>query len=481
MSCKYVFQFFDLFWIMLQCILVELCIFGDWGELYGKFGKEDVQFQVGCCLDCGNLYCSWKCLVYNVILQWLQLVQENCIYEVVMLCYFINLLLEVCGWVCLQDCLCEGSCMLEEFGVVIIGVVEKYIVDMVLVIGWCLDLSVVEVIGRCVVVIGVGLVGLVCVDKLVYVGVQVVVYDCYEQIGGLLQFGIFSFKLDKVVISCCCNVLEGMGVQFWLGVEIGCDISVDQLLVEYDVVFIGIGVYCYIDGGLFGQDFKGVLLVLLFLVQNSCIVGGSDVYGWFIVGWEDQIVLLDLEGKWVVVFGGGDIGMDCVCSVVCLGVVKVICVYCCDEVNMFGLVCEVVNVCEEGVCFLFNCQLLLIEVGVDDEVIGVMVVEIQFGEFDVQGCCNVVLIDGSEFLLEVDVVIIVFGFLFSMLVWLVVYGVEVGQNGCIVVGGVGWLLFQIVYLCLFVGGDVVCGVDLVVIVVVEGCDVVVSIVQFVIV
>ena len=302
-------------------------------------------------------------------------------------------------------------------------------------------------------------------------------YDRYEQIGGLLQFGIPSFKLDKAVISRRRNVLEGMGVQFRLGVEIGRDVSVDQLLAEYDAVFVGTGAYRYTDGGLLGQDLKGVLPALPFLVQNSRIVGGSDAHGRPIAGWEDQIALPDLEGKRVVVLGGGDTGMDCVRSAVRLGAAKVTCAYRRDEANMPGSAREVANAREEGVRFLFNRQPLSIEAGADDEVIGVMVVETRLDEPDAQGRRNAVPIEGSESLLEADVVIIAFGFSPSTPAWLTERGVEAGHNGRIIAGGKGRLPFQTAHPRLFAGGDAVRGADLVVTAVAEGRDAAASIAQ----
>ncbi|MEE7548272.1 FAD-dependent oxidoreductase, partial [Xanthomonas sp. Kuri4-1] len=185
--------------------------------------------------------------------------------------------------------------------------------------------------------------GLACADRLARAGIQAVVYDRYEQIGGLLQFGIPSFKLDKRVIAKRREVLEGMGVEFRLGVEIGRDLSSEQLLAEYDAVFLGTGAYRYTDGGLLGQDLKGVLPALPFLVQNSRIVGGNDPWGRPIAGWEDKIALPDLNGKRVVVLGGGDTGMDCVRSAIRLGAAKVTCAYRRDEANMPGSAREVAN------------------------------------------------------------------------------------------------------------------------------------------
>ena len=152
------------------------------------------------------------------------------------------------------------------------------------------------------------------------------------------------------------RVLEGMGVQFRLGVEIGGDVTMDTLLAEFDAVFLGLGAYRYTDGGLPGQDCNGVLPALPFLVQNGRIVTGGDPHGRPIAGWEDQIALPDLHGKRVVVLGGGDTGMDCVRCAVRLGAASVTCVYRRDEANMPGSAREVANAREEGVRFLFNRQ-----------------------------------------------------------------------------------------------------------------------------
>lgn len=477
MSRKQVFQFLDLPRTMPQRIPVELRTSGDWGELYGKFDKADAQYQAGRCLDCGNPYCSWKCPVHNAIPQWLQLVQENRIEEAAALCHSTNPLPEVCGRVCPQDRLCEGSCTLEEFGAVTIGAVEKYIVDTAFAAGWRPDLGDVRASGKRVAIVGAGPAGLSCADRLARAGVHPVVFDRYEQIGGLLQFGIPSFKLDKSVISKRREILEGMGVEFRLGVEIGGDIAAEQLLGEFDAVFLGTGAYRYTDGGLPGQDLKNVLPALPFLVQNSRIVSGNDPWGRPIAGWEDTLALPDLNGKRVVVLGGGDTGMDCVRSAVRLGAAKVTCAYRRDEANMPGSAREVANAREEGVRFLFNRQPLSIEAGADDEAIGVTVVETVLSEPDARGRRNAVPVEGSESLLEADVVIIAFGFSPDLPAWLSAQGVQASDNGRVVVGG-AQLPYQTANPKVFAGGDVVRGADLVVTAVAEGRDAAASIVQW---
>ena len=477
MSKKHVFQFLDAPREMPAKVPLADRVGGDWNELYGKFGQAEASHQAGRCLDCGNPYCEAKCPVHNYIPNWLQLVQEGRIVEAAALCHETNPLPEMCGRVCPQDRLCEGACTLnDEFGAVTIGAVEKYIVDTAFAQGWRPDLSKVVATGKKVAVIGAGPAGLACADRLVRSGVATTVFDRYEQIGGLLQFGIPSFKLDKDVIGRRREVLEGMGVQFRLGVEIGKDVSVDDLLAEFDAVFVGTGAYRYTDGGLPGQDLKGVLPALPFLVQNSRIVGGDDPQGRPIAGWEDKLALPDLHGKRVVVLGGGDTGMDCVRSAIRLGAAKVTCAYRRDEANMPGSAREVANAREEGVRFLFNRAPLAIE-GDDEQLVGVRVVETKLGEPDARGRQAAVPIEGSESLLEADIVIIAFGFSPTVPEWLAAQGVEGSPNGRIVAGGDERLPFQTTNPKLFAGGDAVRGADLVVTAVAEGRDAANSIAQ----
>uniref|UniRef100_UPI003F87849B FAD-dependent oxidoreductase n=1 Tax=Pseudoxanthomonas winnipegensis TaxID=2480810 RepID=UPI003F87849B len=266
------------------------------------------------------------------------------------------------------------------------------------------------------------------------------------------------------------EVLEGMGVEFRLGVEIGRDVTLDALLEEFDAVFLGTGAYRYTDGGLPGQDLPNVLPALPFLVQNSRIVTGSDGWGRPIAGWEDKITLPDLTGKRVVVLGGGDTGMDCVRSAIRLGAAKVTCAYRRDEANMPGSAREVANAREEGVRFLFNRQPLSIEAGADGQLVGVRVAETRLGEPDARGRRNAELIEGSESLLDADVVIIAFGFSPTLPAWLSAVGVEGQANGRIVAGGDERLPYQTTHPKLFAGGDAVRGADLVVTAVAEGRD-----------
>ncbi|HOV96466.1 MAG TPA: FAD-dependent oxidoreductase, partial [Thermomonas sp.] len=377
---------------------------------------------------------------------------------------------------CPQDRLCEGACTLnEDFGAVTIGAVEKYITDTAFAQGWRPDLSKVKPTGKRVAVIGAGPAGLACADRLARSGIQAVVFDRYEQIGGLLQFGIPSFKLDKAVIATRRKVLDGMGIEFRLGVEIGRDVHIETLLREFDAVFLGLGAYRYTDGGLPGQDLPNVLPALPFLVQNGRVVTGDAPNGKPIAGWEDTLQLPDLRGKRVVVLGGGDTGMDCVRSAVRLGAASVTCAYRRDEANMPGSAREVANAREEGVHYRFNCQPLEILADAQGQTCGVRVIETRLGAPDAQGRRAAEHIPDSESVLDAEVVIIAFGFSPRPPAWLAPLGVQAQANGRLLVGGNGRLPYQTQHERLFAGGDCVRGADLVVTAVQEGRDAAASI------
>ena len=480
MSKQQLFQFLESPREMPAKVPLSDRVAGSFDELYGRFGQAEAAHQAGRCLDCGNPYCEAKCPVHNYIPDWLQLVQEGRIHEAAALCHETTPLPEMCGRVCPQDRLCEGACTLNDgFGAVTIGAVEKYIVDTAFAQGWRPDLSKVKPTGKRVAVIGAGPAGLACADRLARSGIEATVFDRYEQIGGLMQFGIPSFKLDKSVIATRREVLEGMGVVFKLGVEIGRHLSLEHLLTGYDAVFLGLGAYRYTDGGLPGQDLAGVLPALPFLVQNGRIVTGNDPQGRPIAGWEDQLLLPDLRGKRVVVLGGGDTGMDCVRSAIRLGAASVTCAYRRDEANMPGSAREVANAREEGVHFLFNRQPLAIDSADGKAASGVRMVETRLGAPDAKGRRNAEPIAGSESVVEADIVIIAFGFSPKVPDWLAAQGVQAQPNGRLAVGGNGRLAYQTGHDKLFAGGDCVRGADLVVTAVQEGRDAAASIARMV--
>jgi glutamate synthase (NADPH/NADH) small chain len=239
-------------------------------EIYQPLNTGEAGEQAGRCLGCGNPYCEWECPVHNYIPNWLKLVKEGKLFEAAELSHKTNSLPEICGRVCPQDRLCEGSCTLNQggFGAVTIGSVEKYITDEAYKAGWRPDVSKVVWTDKKVAIIGAGPAGLGCADVLARNGVKPVVFDRYEEIGGLLTFGIPEFKLEKSVVKRRRELMEGMGVEFRLNTEVGRDITIGQLLGEYDAVFMGMGAYQYMKGGFPGENLPGVSEALPFLINN---------------------------------------------------------------------------------------------------------------------------------------------------------------------------------------------------------------------
>ncbi len=461
------FRFLDLPRQPPKAVPVAIRVLG-YGEISGDFAPPSSALgQAERCLDCGNPYCEHACPVHNYIPDWLKLVQDGRLFEAATLMHETNPLPEICGRVCPQDRLCEGACTLEQggFGAVTIGSIERSITDEAFRQGWRPDLSGVVETGRRVAVVGAGPAGLSCADRLRRAGIAVDVFDRQREIGGLLTFGIPPFKLDKAVIHTRREVLEGMGVRFHLNVEIGRDIAFEQLLADYDAVFIGTGAYTFVDGELPGRELAGVHDALPFLIANANRL------------LDDQPVppALDLNGKHVVVLGGGDTGMDCNRTAIRLGAASVTCVYRRDEASMPGSRREVGYSREEGVRFLFHRQPLEL-LGEKGKVRGVRVVTTELIDSG-DGRPRPRNVEGSETELRADVVIQAFGFRPSPPAWCAAHGIALDASGRILAGGNGRLPFQTGHPQVFAGGDNMRGADLVVRAVHDGREAAGSIAQ----
>jgi len=428
-------------------------------EIYEPFTKQQATAQADRCLDCGNPYCEWKCPVHNYIPQWLKLANEGRIIEAAELSHQTNSLPEVCGRVCPQDRLCEGSCTLnDDFGAVTIGNIEKYITDKAFEMGWKPDMSHVEWTDKKVAIIGAGPAGLAAADILARNGVKPVVFDRYPEIGGLLTFGIPSFKLEKDVMINRRRIFTEMGVEFQLNTEVGKDVEMATLIEEYDAVFLGVGTYKNMRAGLENENAPGVFDALPFLISNTYKVMELD----------GEQPFIDMKGKKVVVLGGGDTAMDCVRTSIRQSASSVVCAYRRDEANMPGSRREVKNAREEGVNFMFNLQPLGIEVDANGNACGVKVVKTALGEPDEAGRRRPEPVEGSEHVLEADAVIMAFGFQPHQMSWLEPYGVDLDQWGRIKAPVSQEFMYQTTNEKIFAGGDAVRRSDLVVTAIDEG-------------
>jgi glutamate synthase (NADPH) small chain len=426
-------------------------------EIYSQYSAEAAAQQAGRCLSCGNPFCEWKCPVHNFIPNWLALINDGKLFEAAELSHQTNSLPEMCGRICPQDRLCEGACTLNDgFGAVSIGAIEKYITDEAFKQGWKPDMSRVVRTDKRVAIVGAGPAGLGCADVLVRNGVKPVVFDRYSKIGGLLTFGIPPFKLEKDVVEKRREIMESMGVEFRLNVNVGRE-EVAELLQEFDAVFLGMGTYTYVKGGFSGEDLPGVHEALPYLISNinrelGLAAGASG--------------FIDLRDKHVVVLGGGDTGMDCNRTAIRQGAASVSCTYRRDEDNMPGSRRDYKNSKEEGVAFLFNRQ--PIEIVGTDRVQGVKLVETRLGLPDARGRRVPEVVPGTEETIEADAVIIAFGFLPNPPDWFAAQQIALHSNGRVRVSGTPQHRFQTTNPKIFAGGDMVRGSDLVVTAVFEG-------------
>jgi glutamate synthase (NADPH/NADH) small chain len=430
----------------------------EYREIYGKFDATTAAQQADRCLECGNPYCEWKCPVHNYIPNWLKLIAEGNVTEAAELSHRTNSLPEICGRVCPQDRLCEGACTLNDgFGAVTIGSIEKYISDTAFDAGWRPDMSHVEATGKTAAVIGAGPAGLGCADVLARNGVKVTVYDRYPEIGGLLTFGIPEFKLEKEVVHRRREIFEGMGIEFRLGVEVGKDVSFQEIVDQHDAVFLGMGTYTYMNAGIPGEDLPGVYPALDFLISNI-----NHCYDYE----KDPKDYLSMQGRHVVVLGGGDTAMDCNRTSIRQGAASVTCAYRRDEENMPGSRREVANAKEEGVRFMWNRQ--PVEIVGNGQVEGVKVVTTQLGEPDERGRRRPEPVPGSEEIIMADAVIIAFGFRPSPADWFSKFNIEVDERGRVKAPLQQEYKHQTSNPKVFAGGDMVRGSDLVVTAVYEG-------------
>ena len=296
----------------------------DFGEIYDPYTPARATEQSSRCEQCGIPYCQIHCPLQNNIPDWLRLAAEDRLEEAYALAQATNTFPEICGRICPQDRLCEGSCVLEQsrHGSVTIGAVEKHITDTAWEQGWVKGPAPTQERAESIGIIGAGPGGLAAADALRTAGYQVHVYDRYDRAGGLLIYGIPNFKLEKEVVERRTRLLADSGVVFHQNFEVGKKgkqhATLAELREKHDAVLIATGVYKARDLNAPGSGLGGILAAMDYLTASNRAGLGDRV-----AGLKDGS--LNAEGKNVVVIGGGDTAMDCVRTAVRQGSKSVKC------------------------------------------------------------------------------------------------------------------------------------------------------------
>lgn len=372
----------------------------DFIEIYGDYIEAKAEEQASRCSQCGVPFCQNHCPLENNIPDWLKLTAEGRTEEAYRISSATNNMPEICGRICPQDRLCEGSCVIEQsgHGTVTIGSVERYLTDTAWNEGWVEPIRPRRERAASVGIIGAGPAGLAAAEQLRLQGWQVTVYDRHDRAGGLLIYGIPNFKLEKEIVKRRTQRLEDGGIEFVLGCDVGVDISFEKLREKHQAVLIATGVYAARDLACPGAGAQGVTPALPYLIESNKRGLGDVVDG------------ETAAGKNVVVIGGGDTAMDCVRTAVRQGAKSVTCLYRRDEINMPGSVRETANAKEEGVVFEWLAAPKSIH-DVGGCVSSVRADHMRLGDKDASGREAPEPIPGKDFELKADLVIKALGFL----------------------------------------------------------------------
>ena len=371
----------------------------DFLEIYGDYIDVKAKEQASRCSQCGVPFCQNHCPLQNNIPDWLRLTAEGRIKEAYAVSAETNSMPEICGRICPQDRLCEGSCVIEQsgHGTVTIGSVERFLTDTAWQEGWVEPLAPRRERDLSVGIIGSGPAGLAAAEQMREQGWQVTVYERADRPGGLLIYGIPNFKLEKSIVERRTQRLIDGGVKFELGVDVGADISFEKLREKHQVVLISTGVYKARDLECPGADADNVRPALSFLIDSNKRGLGDKVDG------------ETAEGKNVVVIGGGDTAMDCVRTAIRQGAKSVACLYRRDETNMPGSARETQNAKEEGVDFKWLASPKSIVLN-DGDVTAVQADKMRLGLKDASGRESVEAIKGAQYDVKADLVIKALGF-----------------------------------------------------------------------
>ena len=404
------------------------------------------------CIDCKNTPCVSACPVNIRIPRFIEKVREGDFEEAYRIISETSTLPAVCGRVCPQEKQCEGKCVRGIKGEPVgIGRLERFVAD------WHNTYSselpqVAEANGHKVAIVGSGPAGLTCAGDLVKKGYAVTVFEALHEAGGVLVYGIPEFRLPKKIVKKEVDTLAAMGVDFQTNIIIGKTLMIDELFdMGYESVFIASGAGLPNFMGILGESLNGVYSANEFLTRSNLM----KAYKAF-------PITPIMKGGRVAVVGGGNVAMDSARTALRLGAEEVHIIYRRSMEEIPARREEVEHALEEGIIFdvLTNPVEILGYNNEEDRkdpkngfVIGVKCVKMELGEADERGRRTPKAIAGSEFVLDMDTVIMAVGTSPNPLINMTTDGLDVNSRGCIVVNDNGATTKKGV----FAGGDAVTG------------------------
>ena len=409
---------------------------------YG-YNVEEAQLEATRCLDCKNPRCVVACPVGIQIPRFIERLREGDTKGAAEVIGQDSSLPSICGRVCPQESQCEGACILGIKGeAVAIGKLERFVGD------WQLENGrpavEIEKNGHKVAIVGSGPAGLACASDLAKMGYEVTIFEALHEAGGVLVYGIPEFRLPKErVVKREIESVKALGVKIETDVVVGRTITIDELLDEegFDAVFVGSGAGLPRFMGIDGENLNGVLSANEFLTRANLMHAYDAEY--------DTPIYV---GRKVVVVGGGNVAMDAVRTAKRLGAEATI-VYRRSEKELPARVEEVHHAKEEGIEFKMLTNPTAILGDESGWVKAINCVEMELGEPDESGRRSPVVVEGSDFDIECDVVVMALGTSPNPLIASTTEALDTNRRGCIVADDWGATSRQGV----FAGGDAVTG------------------------
>jgi glutamate synthase (NADPH/NADH) small chain len=388
------------------------------------YTEEEAVQEASRCLNCKNPQCVGRCPVSVPIPEFIQKVKERDFEAAIKIIDRASSLPAVCGRVCPQESQCEGKCILGIKGeAVAIGKLERFVGD------WSREHNVnisqtQPKNNKKIAVIGSGPAGLACAGDLAKLGYEVVIFEALHEPGGVLVYGIPEFRLPKeTVVRHEINNIKKLGVKIETDVIIGRTVTIDELIEEenFQAIFIGSGAGLPNFMGIPGENLNGVFSANEFLTRTNLMKAYKD-------GYSTPVKL----GEKVAVIGGGNVAMDAARTALRLGS-EVHIVYRRSEAELPARAEEVHHAKEEGI--IFDVLVNPVEIQGDEKgwVTGMKCVKMELGEADASGRRKPVEVQGSDFVLNVNTVIMALGTSPNPLISSTTEGLEINKRKCLIV------------------------------------------------